>query len=114
MELKLHTVSRDKTLYEANAIYVDGTVTVKKGSRINIHLSAGYRPTATIQNLRDDDSVVDSDGVLLKDIPFESLSTAASFVTGRTANGMIVWNTENGRYVRYTLQESASEGEKHG
>mgnify|MGYP000863323159 CR=1 FL=1 len=114
MELKLHTVSRDKVLYEAYAIYSDGTVTVKKDSRINIHLSAGYKPTATIQKLRDDSSVVDGDGVLLKDIPFDSLSTAASFVTGRTANGMIVWKTENGRYVRYALQESASEGEKHG
>lgn len=114
MELKLHTVSRDKVLYEAHALYANGTVTVKKGSRINIHLSTGYKPTATIQKLRDDSSVVDDDGVLLKDIPFESLSTAASFVTGRTANGMIVWKTENGRYVRYALQESASEGEKHG
>lgn len=111
MELKLHTISRDKVLYEATAIYVDGTITVKKGSRINICLSAGYKPTANILKLRDNSSIVDGDGILLRDIPFNSLSTAASFVTGRTANGMIVWKTENGRYVRYALQEIAPEGD---
>ena len=110
MELKLHTISRDKSLYEANAIYRDGTVTVKKGSRINMHLSAGYKPTASIQKMREDNTLVAGDGVLLQDILFYSLSTAASFVTGRTANGMIVWKTENGRYVRYALQELTTEG----
>ena len=32
------------------------------------------------------------------------LSTAACFVTGRTANGMITWKTADGKYVRYTLK----------
>ena len=33
--MKLHTIARDKTLYEATAEYKDGTVIVKKGSKIN-------------------------------------------------------------------------------
>ena len=40
----------------------------------------------------------------LKDIPFNSLSTSATFVAGRISNGMITWKTEDGRYVRYTLK----------
>jgi len=54
--------------------------------------------------LRNDENTVDKDGVLKKDISFESLSTAACFVTGRTANGMITWKTADGKYVRYTLK----------
>lgn len=112
MELKLHTISRDKQLYNADAVYADGKVTVKKNSRINITLSEGYKPTTTIKTLRENDKIVDGKGILLEDVTFDSLSTAASFVTGRTANGMIVWKTDDGKYVRYSLKQSKAKGER--
>ncbi len=103
MQLELHTVSRDK-MFEATAEYLDGSVTVKKGSRINLHYSAAFKPSDVVIEKLNDSSLVDADGVLLKDVTFKSLSTAATFVAGRISNGMITWKTPDGRYVRYTLK----------
>lgn len=105
MKLELHTKSRDGLLYEAKAQYEDGKVTVLRGSRINLNPGVAYKPSSTIAPILTDRSLVDADGNTLKDIEFHSLSTAASFVTGRTANGMIVWKTSDGKYVRYTLEQ---------
>lgn len=105
MNLELHTISRD-ALYKATATYSDGTVTVHKGSFINLKYGSGFKPTAIVKALLEDRSVVSEDGTLLKDTKFESLSTAASFVAGRTSNGMITWKTEDGKYVRYSLKAS--------
>lgn len=102
--MKLHTKSRDG-LYEANAIFENNVVVVLKGSRINARNSKGYKPSEKIANIRSDSDIVDSQGYLLKDVAFETLSTAATFVTGRTANGMIVWKTEDGKYVRFSIQK---------
>lgn len=103
MQMELHTISRDG-LYDAKAIYLDGTVTVKKGSRINVNFGSRFKPTPTIKAKFDDHTLYDENGILQKDVIFSSLSTAASFVTGRTSNGMIVWKTADGHYVRETLK----------
>ena len=103
MKIDLHTVSRDN-LFEATATYKDGEVIVKKGSRINIKCGKGYKPLAIVKEKMGDRSIVDERGTVLKDISFSSLSTAASFVTGRTSNGMITWKTSDGKYVRETLK----------
>lgn len=102
--MKLHTKSRDG-LYEANAIFENGTIVVLKGSRINTRNSKGYKPSPKIASMRNDSSLIDADGYLKENIVFETLSTAATFVTGRTANGMIVWKTEDGKYVRYSIKK---------
>jgi len=101
--LEIFTKSRDG-LYEAKGIYDEGKVTVFKESRINNRASDNFKPSTLVKKLRNDENTVDKDGVLKKDISFESLSTAACFVTGRTANGMITWKTADGKYVRYTLK----------
>ena len=107
MKLDLHTKSRDGLLYEAKAIYDDGKITVLKGSHINNKPAAGYTPSSIVASLLSDKTLVDENGIILDNIEFASLSTAASFVTGRTANGMIVWKTADGKYVRYTLEKEA-------
>ena len=38
-----------------------------------------------------------SDFTLLKDVPFRSASTAATFVTGNISNGMRVWKVSPGK-----------------
>lgn len=111
MELKLHTISRDKSLYNADAVYTDGTIIVKKGSKINITPSAGYKPATNLKKMRENPEIVDANGMLLADVIFDNLSASASFVTGRTANGMIVWKTEDGKYVRHSLKQPDGKGE---
>ena len=101
--MKLYTKSRDG-LYEAYANFENNVVTVLRGSRINTRNSKGYKPSEKIASIRRDSNIVDSQGYLLKDVEFETLSTAATFVTGRTANGMIVWKTEDGKYVRFSIK----------
>ncbi len=103
MKLELHTISRDD-LFDAKATYLDGKVTVKKGSRINLNFSASFKPSEIVMEKIKDPSIIDSHGILLQDITFNSLSTAATFVAGRISNGMITWKTPDGRYVRYTLK----------
>ena len=100
--MNIYTKSRDN-LYEATAKYNDGEIIVNAGSRINLRDSKGYNPPKQVSDIRNNRELVDSNGILLKDIAFGTLSTAATFVTGRIANGMIVWNTEDGKYIRYTL-----------
>lgn len=104
MILHINTVARDGKLYDAKAIYSDGLVRILKGSRINLSGSSGFKPSAVVEKALKDKTIVGEDGVLLCDIEFSSLSTAACFVTGRTANGMITWKTDDGKYVRYTLK----------
>ena len=101
--MKLYTRARDGILYEAYAEYDNGVVTVKEGSKINRTNAPGFKPREKIAALRENDAIFKNEFYLRKDISFTSLSTAATFVTGRSANGNIVWKTENGKYVKYSL-----------
>ena len=103
MKLHLHTVSRDKNLYYADAVYSDGIITVLANSKININQGENFKNAGRFSELLCDRTLIDENGILKKDICFQSLSTAATFVTGRIANGMIVWKTDDNRYVRYSL-----------
>ena len=98
----IHTKSRDG-LYEAKGLFTQNSVTVFKGSRINIHPGGKYAPSKTIMKLLDSKNIISAEGILLEDCEFPTLSTAATFVTGRIANGLMVWKTEDGRYIRYTI-----------
>lgn len=103
--MKLHTKARDGVLYDAIAEYDNGVITVKQGSKINRANAAGFKPKKNMLQLRSDEELFENGDILRRDVTFNSLSTAATFVTGRTANGMIVWKTEDGKYVKYTLQK---------
>lgn len=102
--INLHTKSRDN-LYEATGVYDNGIVTVFQGSRINNRENPNFRPSKEVVEKLKDATLVGTDGVLKRDVTFNTLSTAASFVAGRVSNGMITWKTDDGKYVRYTLQE---------
>lgn len=95
--MKLHTKSRDEKLYEANAVLEDGTDAVLKGSKIN------RKSNTTAETIRMNNELFDDNDILKEDVVFKSLSTAATFVTGRVANGMIVWKTDDGKYVKFSL-----------
>ena len=108
--MKIFTKSRDGILYSATAEYSDGRVTVLKGSQINRINAPGFKPKKLVADLRADNSLFDAEGILISDIQFNSLSTAATFVTGRIANGMIVWKTQDSKYIRYSLEGEKSNG----
>ena len=101
--MKLHTKSRDEKLYEANAVLEDGTVTVLKGSKINRKNNTTAETKRTAETIRMNNELFDDNDILKEDVVFKSLSTAATFVTGRVANGMIVWKTDDGKYVKFSL-----------
>lgn len=104
MILDIYTIARDRTLYNAEAKYEDGKVVVKKGSKINLNSTELFNPPIGVKETRGDREKVDANGILLQNIEFSSLSTAATFVTGRVSNGMICWKTKDGEYVRKTLK----------
>lgn len=101
--MKLHTTSRDGKLYEAYAIYENEIVTVLKGSKINRKSNAIAEIKRTAETIRMNNDLFDDNDILKEDITFKSLSTAATFVTGRVANGRIVWKTDDGKYVKFYL-----------
>lgn len=73
----------------------DGTcVTVKKGSKIC--LTDSYADMSLkVKSKRHDCELVGDDGIVKQDITFESPTSAAQFVTGRSVNGYVAWRPEN-------------------
>ena len=102
--MNLFIKSRDN-LYQAQALFDGLTTIVLAGSQINMSNNPGYKPSQIIRSIRDDRSIVTNEGIVLKDVSFNTLSAAATFVTGRVANGMMVWKTDDGKYVRYSLKK---------
>jgi hypothetical protein len=86
--------ARGKSGYNASGIFESDRFTVLKGSKIS--QNAGKELSESILKIRLDDSIIDQNGYLKKDTIFKSASTAASFVTGHSSNGLIVWKLENG------------------
>ena len=111
MKIQLFAVTKEKK-YDAQALYVDGKVTVLKGSKIKIPESKGYKPSIKMSNMRKDSSLVDNNGIVLQDLEFGSLSTSASFVTGRSTNGFLLWKTKDGILARDFLNKSGAMKEK--
>ena len=101
--MRLHAKSR-VGLYEVEAIYENGVITVNKGGFIRMPICDKYVPSSEIAIVRNDTDKVSEKGVLKTDAIFSSLSSAASFVAGRSSNGMIFWKTEDGEYVGKTLK----------
>ena len=98
MKIKIYAKSRRKIkTYEAEAIFYDGKVKVKKGSRINIKHGERFKPSKIVKNYLEDKTIVDENGFILKDVIFNSLSTAAMFVSGSAVNGTIFWKTADGK-----------------
>ena len=92
MELILK--SKKGTHYAKGILNSNGTVVVLKGSLIS--------PSITFENIskcvldaRNDRRLVNEKHLLISDIEFKSVSTAAQFVTGRSVNGKIAWRIDD-------------------
>lgn len=77
---------------------------VKKGSKVSddISYTEKFRGTDSIEKFR---AEYVKNGVVIKDAPFKSSSTAANFVTGRSTNGLTAWKDENGVSLKTILQK---------
>ena len=70
--------------------YDDGKLSVLKGSKINPIIAFPQMSPMLVQ-MREDKHLVSEEGIVLSDIFFNSPSSAAQFVTGRSVNGLIAW-----------------------
>lgn len=88
--------NRTSDTYSAKGVYLDKKLKVLAGSKIALNLKENFRPYAIVVKLRNDNSVVNSEGILLKDIEFSSASGAAQFVSGRSTDGLLAWKVSRG------------------
>ena len=76
--------------YNAEAILnKDFSLTVLQGGKIAPESRTSL--SGKIVNMRQDRNIVDKNGILLKNVEFKSVSTAASFITGTMSNGFKIW-----------------------
>ena len=94
-------LSNKKKSYNARGKYDFKTnqLIVKKGSQVSadVAYSASFRGSKTIEKLRNEYT---KDGFLTEDVVFNSSSTAANFVTGRSSNGLILWKNAEGKTLK--------------
>lgn len=77
------------------------SVVVYKGSQI-CPISSDSLPTKT-KKLRVNPEFISAENILIKNMSFNSVSTAATFVTGTVSNGYKVWKYKNTKdFVRKT------------
>lgn len=93
-----------KRLHYAEAIMDDKTFIVKAGAIIN-PVNAFPQMSKEIVAMRKDRAIVSEDGRLLKDMTFNSPSTAAQFVTGRSVNGYIAWRPNDEMSLKAYLEQ---------
>ena len=96
-------------LHYATGIYDNGGVTVLSGSRIN-QTDSFPQMAESLKDMRCDPQIVDDKGVLIKDVSFNSPSTAAQFVTGRSVNGYIAWRPDDKMSLKEYISKKQPEG----
>lgn len=106
MENTLFFLKSRSGLYEATATFNRKKLIVHKGSQINTSPSEKFKASKKLMNLRIDSSVVDKNGRLKTDVEFRSFSTAATFVSGHVANGMVCWKTKDGITAKEFIENS--------
>lgn len=82
--------------YEASAYYDDNRVVVLKGSKVAEAVNPSYRLSEVIIEIRQNEKLVDRDGILKENIEFPNPSRAACFVAGYSVNGLNAWRTKDG------------------
>ena len=84
-------IRSSKNSYAATGTYDNGAVIVHAGSRINPTIAAHIKKENPALLLRKDPTIVDADGIVLKDCKFRTPSAAALFVRGAMSNGYTAW-----------------------
>lgn len=105
MEINIYLTARNGN-YDAKAVYEDGEIKVLKGSKIRMTFAEHIRGGRTVKKLREDSSVVTSEGVTLQDCYFTSPSTAAQFVMGSSTNGWRAWHVDRKTTLKAYLENT--------
>ena len=92
-----------KNTHYAEAVINGKDIIVLKGSKIN-PLDAFPKMSNELKIMRGDRTIVSEEGILLKDMTFNSPSTAAQFVTGRSVNGYIAWRPNDEMSLKAYLE----------
>lgn len=80
----------------ADGVYTNGSVVVTKGSKINTDCKNKFGRYAEAFAMRKDPTIVDKNGVTIKDCRFNTPSAAAVFVAGSSRNGNDFWKVSEG------------------
>lgn len=103
MKINIELKSRSNA-YAAEAIYEDGIITVRVGSKIQMDFASHIKGGKIAKGYRENPEYVDKEGIVIKECIFSSPSTAAQFVTGRSTNGLTAWKVDK----KTTLKEYLS------
>lgn len=93
MTVKIYLKAKNGN-YDATANYEDGKIIIQKGSKIQLDFADHIRGGKTAKKFRENKEYVDNTGTVIKNCEFNSPSTAAQFVTGRSTNGHIAWKVD--------------------
>lgn len=94
MEIALFIRNKQNEII-ARGLYQDGAVTVKAGGHISEVFAFHGHGGAMALKFRNNPEYVNQ-CLIIKDCRFDSPSTAAQFVNGRSTNGYIAWRTDEG------------------
>ena len=94
--------------HNAKGEYKKGKIKIFKGSKINLNTAEYFDEPKKNKEIKRDKTIVNNEGILLKDIEFDNPTSAAQFVTGRSVNGYISWRPND----KISLKEFLKEGEK--
>lgn len=86
-------ISDDGMLYFKNAKRVENGFLVLKGSEV---ARKYYDYISSSVKKAINSAKVDENGILLEDVFFTSASSAGSFITGNSINGLISWKNKSG------------------
>ena len=81
-------------------IYFEGKIKVLKGSKIRIRNEKDYKRINQSEMYRNNNEYVDKNMIVLKDIIFDSPSTAAQFVADTSRNGLIYWRDKDNKKLK--------------
>lgn len=90
MELKCIIEAKRKKFY-AEGLFDGKGIKVLAGSKINLEGSKSLAFAKQVSKAKNDSSIVNDGGIVLKDVYFKSASTAAQFITGNSTNGLRAW-----------------------
>lgn len=103
MKFEIYLVAKNRE-YEAQGVFDNGSIIVKKGSKIRKGFSAHIRGGTLARSYRNNPDYVNENGVTLKDCIFNSPSTAAQFVMGTSINGWKVWHVDEKTNLRQYIE----------
>lgn len=97
--IKVYMKSKSN-IYNATALFYGKEVVLLQGSQISAKTAMALRINVKKSHL------VDLDNTILENIDFSSVSAAAQFVSGRSANGWVEWRLENGDLLETVRNEN--------